>query len=356
MMRYFILCCAIAVSSGTALADAADPLLFESDSVLELTMPVDFDSLCRPSETPDCDYTPTVFTYRDAAGHEQTVPISIRRRDGWRAQKTNCQVPTLFVRFAGEDTKGTPFEGQSTLAMTSHCGKGISRDQTESRTLPDAFESYVGNEHLGYRIYNLVTENSLKVRFVRIRYAHPEDSRRDFIRNAFFSEHFESLAARRGAELLPQGSFDASKLDLEALDRLSLFNYMIGNTDWSVPEQNNVILLRFPGGQHVPVIYDLDMSGLVNAFYASPAPGLPIANVKQRYYQGYCHPETDWDALFANFIDLEENVKTMLADSPGLGRGDRRTSGVYLDTFFETLDSRKASNSRIIEACQPWPP
>jgi len=205
------------------LAEGGDPLLFETDSVLELTMPVDFDKLCRPSEDPDCDYTPTVFEYLDAEGNEKSVPISIRRRDGWRAKQTNCQVPTLFVRFDPEQTAGTPFDGQELLALTSHCGKGISEERARSRRLPDQFESYVSNEYLGYRLYNLVSDFSLRVRLVEIKYAHPRGPRYHFKRKAFFAEHFDSLAKRVGAEVLAAGSFDATRLNLHAADELALF-------------------------------------------------------------------------------------------------------------------------------------
>jgi len=351
----FMLCMTM-FSSGNALAQDRGPLLFESHSVLDLTMPVDFDTLCRTSKTPDCAYTPTVFKYLDAAGNEKTVPISIRRRDGWRATKTNCQIPTLFVRFSEQDALGTPFEGQASLALTSHCGKGISRENIRSRRLPDQFESYVANEYLGYRLYNLITDVSLRVRLVRIRYVHPDDPRRDITHKAFFAEHFETLAERMGAELLPAQSFDATSLDLHAADKMALFQYMVGNTDWSIVNQDNVILIRFPDGKHVPVMFDLDMSGLVDAFYASPAPNLPIKTVKQRYYLGYCHPETYWEALFLEFSALRESFMTLLAEAPGLGRGDRRMAGAYLDSFFNILDSKKSSQIGIINTCQPWPP
>ena len=130
---------------------------------------------------------------------------------------------------------------------------------------------------------------------------------------------------------------------------------MVGNTDWSIEKQNNVILLRFPDGKDVPVLYVLDMSGLVNAYYASPAAGLPIKKVKHRYYLGFCHPDTDWDALFTKFSGLEVGIMKMLINSPGLGRGDRRESGAYLDSFFETLDSFDPRNTRIVERCRPMP-
>jgi hypothetical protein len=348
----------IAVISGieNVIPDDSDPLLFESLSLLELTMPVNFDALCRPSESSGCEYIPTVFEYLDSAGNEKSIPISIRRRDGWRATKTNCQVPTLFVRFSEQDTLGTPFEGQSSLALTSHCGKGISPQITQSRRLPDAFESYVVNEYIGYRLYNLVAEASLRVRLVRITYSDPENPRRDFKHYAFFAEHFESLADRLNARLLPAGSFDPSSLDLAVADQLALFQYMVGNTDWSIQKQDNVILLETQSGNHIPVLFDLDMSGLVNAYYAFPAPELPIRSVKQRYYQGFCHPGTDWNELFASLSTMRAEIMGVLAETPGLRRGDRRMSSTYLDSFFNILGADESKEREIINHCQPWPP
>ncbi|MFT5138465.1 MAG: hypothetical protein ACI9H8_000862 [Lysobacterales bacterium] len=355
--KFFNLIMLIAMIAGieSAISDDSDQLLFESLSVLELTMPVNFDSLCRPSESPDCEYAETVFEYTGAAGAKTSVPISIRRRDGWRATKTNCQVPTLFVRFEEKDTVGTPFEGQSSLALTSHCGKGISPQVTQSRRLPDAFESYVVNEYIGYRLYNLIADASLRVRLVRINYTNPENPRRDFKRYAFFAEHFDSLAKRLNARLLPAGSFDLSSLDLAIADQLALFQYMVGNTDWSIQNQDNVLLLEMQNGNHVPVLFDLDMSGLVNAYYASPAPDLPIRSVKQRYYQGNCHPETDWTGLFNRFNAMRADMMGVLAETPGLRSGDRRMSSVYLDSFFNTLGLEESRESEIINACLPWP-
>ena len=352
--RLFILC-AMIIASSVVLAETREPLLFDSHARLELTIAVNFDTLCRPSETPDCEYRPTVLEYRDAAGHQRSVPVSIRRRDGWRALQTNCQVPTLFVRFSEQDTAGTPFEGQSSLALTSHCGKGVSPENIPSRSLPSEFERYVINEYLGYRIYNQVTDVSLRVKLVRITYANLDNPRLDITRDAFFSEHFDSLAKRFDATLLPAQSFDPEKLDIHAADKIALFQYMIGNTDWSIPMQDNIILLQFPNDTHVPVIYDLDMSGLVSAHYAVPAPRLPINTVKQRFYMGYCHPDTDWDALFAQFTGMQKTIWSMLADTPGLGRGDQRMSGAYMDSFFKILNSPKSRQRKIVEACKPWP-
>jgi len=94
MIRHFFMFCILIFAVGNASAETPGPLLFDTHDSLELTMPVDFDTLCRPAETPDCGYTPTVFEYLDANGAQQSLPISIRRRDGWRAMEAHCQVPT----------------------------------------------------------------------------------------------------------------------------------------------------------------------------------------------------------------------------------------------------------------------
>ncbi|NNL94401.1 MAG: hypothetical protein HKO64_02145, partial [Xanthomonadales bacterium] len=249
---------------------------------------------------------------------------------------------------------GTPFEGQTSLALTSHCGKGYLPANVPSRRLPDDFESYVITEYLGYRLYNLVTEYSLRARAVRINYADPENPRRDFTHYAFFTEHFESLARRHGAELV-NGEFDFASLDIGSTDQLALFNFMVGNTDWSIEEQENILLLRRTDGSVVPVLYDLDMSGLVSAHYARPAPELPIKTVRQRYYLGYCHDGNAWDELFTKFWDLHPEFMQTIATMPFLNRGERRRAGVYLETFFEILRSDRKRQAKIVDACRALP-
>lgn len=329
--------------------------LFADHSVLELTIPVDFDTLCKPSEDPGCTPTRTVMEFRDADGATVGLPVNLSRRDGWRAQQTTCQVPTLFVEFDTDAAIGTPFEGQKVLALTSHCGKGVTAGNSATFTLPDEFERYVVNEYLGYRLYNLVTEASLRVRLARIRYVDPNNPRREFTRDAFFAEHFDALAKRLNAEAVPASQIDPERMDWQAYDELALFQYMIGNTDWSLSQLENILLLQTSNGRQVPVLFDLDKSGLVNAHYARPRDGLPIAAVTERYFMGYCRETADWDALFAKFSELDPDSMKMLVDTPGLGRGDRRATALFLDRFFEVLDQAETRDSMIRANCLPMP-
>ena len=239
--------------------------------------------------------------------------------------------------------------------MTTHCGKGVSIESFQANEDRSDWEQYVLREYLAYRLYNLVTEKSVRARLVRINYLNPEKPKQ-LIRNyAFFSEHFDSMAARNNAERLSRGKFDADKLDKNSADVLALFQFMIGNTDWSIDEERNTALIVTADDKQVPVPYDLDMSGLVNPFYAGPAPGLPIGDVRERYYLGYCHPDEDWDVLFNEFLGHEEAIMSMVNEIPGFDKHSARSTSYYLKKFFRILHSDEQCDKVILKTCQPWP-
>ncbi len=334
----------------------AEPLLFESDSVMDITIPVDFRSLCRPRETEDCDFIPSILEYQNGEGVKRSIPIEIKTRGGWRSLTKNCSAPLLWIRFSEKVTTGTPFQGQALLPLTTHCGKGLSLETAGTRERKSSFEQYLLREYLGHRLFGLFSTASVKARLVRISYPKPGNSGRPLRNYAFFTEHFDMMAARNGAERLARGSFDYKQLDNHAADVLALFQFMIGNTDWSIVRERNTVLIAEAGGKQVPVPYDLDMSGLVDAHYAGPAPGLPIDSVRDRYYLGFCHPGVDWDALFAEFHGQQRAILAMIDDVPGLDKKSIKSTKRFLEKFFRILNSDEEREEHIELACQPWPP
>ena len=334
---------------------AAESPLFSSDTVLELAMTLDFDDLCRPRESEDCDFTPTSLEYKDEQDNWRSLPIEVQVRGGWRSLARNCSAPLLWVRFLGDGAAGTPFEGQSLLPLTTHCGKGLSLDRSSKRATRADYEQYLLREYLGHLLYRRLTEFSVGVRLVRISYPDPDRSGRPGVHYAFFTEHFDDVAARTGSRRLPRGSFEAEKLDAQSAARLALFQFMIGNTDWSIARERNTALLLKNGWQ-IPIPYDLDMSGLVNANYAGPALGLPIDSVRQRYFLGYCQPGTDWERVFAEFQEHASALVSMAREITGFSRKSRKTTTGFLEKFFEIIARPEEREGCIVNHCQPWPP
>jgi hypothetical protein len=331
----------------------ADTPLFESHAVLELSIPLDFSALCRPREDPDCDYAPTRLEYVDEHGDSQSLPIEVRIRGGWRSLSKNCSAPLLFIRFDSAHTAGTPFQDQTMLPLTTHCGRGISLEEARTKQTRSTWEQYLLKEYLAHRLYNVITPVSLNARLVQMTYPNPEKPDRKIRNFAFFTEHFESVARRNGYVLLERGSFAAEKLDLESAAQVAMFEFMIGNTDWSIVRERNIALLEKPDGSQVPLPFDFDMSGLVDAYYAGPAPSLPIDNVRERYYLGFCETGNSLETLFETYLIRKDALLATVDEIPELDSRSCRTTRRFLGEFFETLEASEYCSDLVVKQCQP---
>ena len=327
--------------------------LFSSNTVLDISLGADFENMCRERDDESCDYVDSNLSYRDADNALVVLPVQIKIRGGWRALKRNCTVPPLFVRFFEKETKGTAFEGQSMLPLTTHC-HDTSRIEGGVRVPSVHFEQNVLKEYLAYNIYEQLTDISLRTRLVKIQYI--GSNSRTKSRYAFFTEHFQALAKRANMIVLPRKVFSAELINLTAMDKVTLFNYMIGNLDWSIVRHRNVVLLGDENGGQIPVPYDFDMSGVVNAIYATPPPLLPVENVRERYFLGFCHPMYSPLTQAEKIGALESAILDQINNTPGFTKVTGNKATRYLTSFFQIAQTSSNDNNVFIKQCRPWPP
>ncbi|HEX6993217.1 MAG TPA: MFS transporter [Gammaproteobacteria bacterium] len=323
-------------------AAAQEPALFADDEPLVIELALDFEALCQGSgRRRECGRKPAELEVLSSDGGKRTLAVSVQARGRWRNESAHCNVPPLFVFFEDE-TAGTPFAGQTMLPVTTHC-----------RERSAAHEQYVLEEYLAYRIYNAVTDKSLRVRLARVTYKDLGRRGRSTERFAFFTEHFESFAARHGATLEEAARFEPTEARPHDLALLEIFQYLIGNTDWSFVAGHNITHVRDDAGTLHAVPYDFDFSGLVNADYAMPPPQLGIRRVTQRLFRGFCHPGLDWDEPFAEFRAKRDAIGALGEHVPGLAPAERARVQAFVAEFFATLDSPDERKRRIVEACRP---
>jgi hypothetical protein len=225
------------------------------------------------------------------------------------------------------------------LPLTTHCKTGTQ------------YEQYVLKEYLAYRIYNTLTDKSLRVRLARVTYHDTSGRTEPLERFAFFVEHFDSLAAYHDAVVYKPEQFDVRHADADEMAVLDVFQYLIGNTDWSAAFHHNIVLIRDAVGLVTAVPYDFDFSGLVDAEYATPAPQLPIRGVTQRLFRGVCRPDTDWPHVFETF-EARRAALTELThglDAPSSVQVDAQH---YVDGFFDVLESPARREREIVAACR----
>ena len=136
-------------------------------------------------------------------------------------------------------------------------------------------------------------------------------------------------------------------------DLKNIFLYLIGNTDWTSDEQHNVKMMLLPSKAKVPVPYDYDMSGLVNASYSVVNPLIPIENVRERHFRGLCRNEELGEYVRLKYIELEpalwETVRSL--------RDQMKPEEVvavedYLEDFFSLVKDRKKFEENILQKCR----
>jgi|GEM_PF-233754 len=318
---------------------SAVPELFAADEPLAFELSLDRRALCRPRPRRTCTATPALLTYRTVAGQTQRLDVRVRARGGWRDR--HCDVPPLFIKLPAPPVSG-PFAAQRLLPLTTHC-----------RTSSARYEQYVLKEYLAYRLYDLFTNKSLRTRLARVTYRDPGRRGRDAVRYGFIVEHFDHLVARHRSTLTDPGALPLADADGAELATVELFQYLVGNTDWSIVAGHNVVRLRNARGALSAVPYDFDFAGLVGAPYASPPPQLRLRSVRERLFRGFCHPQLDWDRLFERFTARRGAALELIETLPGLEPAHRNDVREYVLDFFDVIASPDERQREIVAACRP---
>jgi hypothetical protein len=158
-------------------------------------------------------------------------------------------------------------------------------------------------------------------------------------------------------------SIGPQRLDPGDAALMSLFQYLIANADWAAlrgpdPEQccHNVELIgpdpSGATGKLFAIPYDFDASGLVNADYAAPAPGLPIRDVRQRLYWGYCAHNDALPGARRQVLAQEQAIYDLVMAEESLQSRRRNNARKYLEQGFDTLRDDKDFQRKIVDRCR----
>ncbi len=274
-------------------------------------------------------------------GKPATLPIKLRTRGIWRRKK--CEFPPIRLNFAKAAVKGTSFQGLDKPKLVTFC-----RDA-------ELHEQYVIQEFQLYRIYQLITPLSHRARLIRLSYIDSASGKLEAKRFAFVIEEPEAMAERLDGTMVKDMGARAEDLDDASVALFGLFQFMIGNTDFSISSLHNAELLARPFGALVPVAYDFDFSGAINTTYATPEPKLRLDNVRTRMYRGYCVDASHVEAAVAQFNAKRTEILALYEDRIGKMIIPRlKNSAVeYFNDFYRVINDRGALKSQVIESCLP---
>ena len=254
--------------------ESPGPALFQDTALLDIELTGPLTSVLADAEARE--RRPMILR---VGGKDLEVDVRVRGNSRLRV----CRFAPLRVYF-GDDTAGTPFEGLLSLKLVTHCFDNARGD----RNLAD--------EYAAYRVFGVLSPYAYKTRALRVRY-HDTDGKADApasVRYAFFLESRRLLAERMGAERANLTAIRLSELARRQAATMYIFQYLIGNTDWSLVTADtddrcchNIDLVSRDGRLYT-IPFDFDLAGTVNAPYAKPDPSLRIERVTTRRYRGYC--------------------------------------------------------------------
>jgi len=247
------------------------------------------------------------------------------------------------MRFETETVEGTVFEGQKKLKLVTHC-----------QTRRSQYQQYLLQEYLIYRAYNLMTDKSFRVRLVKITYADSQERDDPFTRYGFILEDEDKMAERLGGKILEVENVHPDLTDYELSNRLAIFQFMMGNSDWSIPGLHNIKLIRLDGEPTPYAIpYDFDWSGIINTRYAKPDPFLNIRTVRQRLFRGFCRDPEVFRDEFAFFNKQKKDIYALYRElSPPLEENELEQATGYLDEFYAIINDPDEAEYDIIEKCR----
>ncbi|OQY04629.1 MAG: hypothetical protein B6I20_02725 [Bacteroidetes bacterium 4572_117] len=281
--------------------------------------------------------------YENENGDSVKLKIKVKTRGIFRRDPQNCNFPQLKLKIPKKVRWDTNiFSGQSSIKLVVPCFKNKER-----------YQELVMKEYLAYRIYNLLTDLSYKVRLVNINLTDSASNKKLFSFRGYFIEETKQMAKRINGITLKLTRFHQKNVDRKQMTNFAVFQYFIGNTDWSVSGLHNMKLL-FINNSNVPIAvpYDFDWCGLVNSPYAFPSPKIKTKSVRIRVFRGYERELEEYEPVIKKFNSKKTAIYKLFENNQLLSEKTRKSTKKYFDEFYETINDPKQVRNKFVRAAR----
>jgi hypothetical protein len=201
---------------------AASFRLFEEEEPLNVSLCFDIDRFMK--EKPENEYLDAQI----AIYGKDTIYSGLRISARGNFRRRTCEFPPIMLNFDDFETGYSDLDDLNKVKLVSHC-------QDE-----EIYDIYLLREYLIYKIYNIVTDYSFRVRLLNMSYYDIKFDTLYANKIGFIIEPVNTLEERFG-----EGEIEDTTLTSEAIEnvlmlKLSLFQYLIANSDWFLPSMHNL--------------------------------------------------------------------------------------------------------------------
>jgi len=306
---------------------------FLDDNVIEVTLTTDIKKLRTNKKVPS--WQPADITMQFADSSVINEKINVQPRGLYR--KNNCDMASLMFGFK------TPTSPKlSPLKKLKFVG-GCSSSKMD--------EELLIKEYVTYKIYNFISVMSFRVRLLHINYKDSKEKAKSYSQYGFLIEDMKDLADRNNCVERKKGNYGPDDGDRIQSNLVCLFQFMIGNTDWSLRQFHNIKLMAPKNDTlAMPYVipYDFDFAGIVNAPYAIPNEGLGITTVTERLYRGFERTMDELQVNIDKFKEKKDAITFYVSNFPLLSTRVKKEMVNYLQEFYEVIDSQKSIKASFI--------
>ena len=322
---HFFLIAAITISFSASAQQVDKIKFFEDETTVNATLEMDLKDLLGKKQRER--YLPATFSMTFADGTTVTQKIEATARGNFRREQ--CYMPGLKLNFKKDST--SPLYKFKELKLSNGCDMGESAGQLAIK------------EYLAYKIYNLLTEKSLRVRFMKVSFKDAAGKKKPYTQYGFMIEDVDAMAKRNGMVEIEGTTFYTEFTNRAQMTLVTLFEYLIANTDWSVPAYHNIKLIGPKDDKTAKpyvVAYDFDICGLVNPPYATIDEQLQplISSVRERLNRGYPRSMEELKEAIAVFNDKKEKLYNLVKNNEYLTSKEKSSTISYIDEFYKIIN------------------
>ena len=309
--------------------------IFDSDEILDISIQFDLTRFLRKADKEES--FDGVMVIHPGEKDSVDKKIKITYRGEFRFE--NCSFPPMKINFKKPVYAYSDSGKIKKLKLVTRCKSG------------NIYDDYALREYLVYKLYNVLTDTSYRVRLVKISFIDTRKNRKPVTQYGFFIEPLDILAGRINAAVVSSTNLNQSHIVPEVIDRVAIFNYMIANWDWSVPGQHNIDILKtmkYEGSNlGLAVPFDFDLCGVVNADYSIPSEAIGLKNARDRKYCGICRDREVLKNDLLSLLNKKEKLYAVVDEFQYLSQKSKEDITSFLDQFFNQLEVQKKIDNMI---------
>lgn len=288
----------------------------------------------------DSSYIKSELSYEQEDGTMASIETEVRARGNYR--RSNCYYLPLWIKINKEASQGSIFQDDKKLKLVLPC-------LNSSKSNDDVLK-----EFLAYKIFELISPYHFDTKLLSIQLKEEKKGKNiDHGLMGIFIQDDKKTASINQGNLIKRHVHPNNQDPLSSA-RNAMFQYLIGNTDYSIAYQHNEKLF-FIDDKIVPVPYDFDMSGLVNASYAVVSAinnkPLPISKVTDRLYRGFDRDDEIIEQIRNEFLSYENDIYTLMDRYKSYFKYPKEFMECknYIESFYKIIKDDKKFENRILK-------